>query len=113
MKCKHCSCKYLVSDSYRIKKNNTKVKKFYCKYWKKYFNKQYKKKFSEEFKNNVIDCHNSRMSARDITKIFNIFSSTILYWIKKNFLALKIHEIKLLKKHFLTILFNVMNYRPL
>ena len=99
----------------RIKKNNTttKVKKFYCKYWKKYFSEQYEKKYSEKFKNNVIECHNSRMSTRDITKIFNISSSTILYWIKKNFLELKIHEIKLLKKHFLTILFNVMNYRLL
>ena len=48
-------------------------------------------KYSEKFKNKLIDCHNSRMSTGDIAKIFNISLSTVLYWVKKNFPALKIH----------------------
>ena len=92
MKCKYCLSDHIVSDGYRInKKNNTKVKKFYCKDCKKYFSEQYEKKYTEEFKNKVIDCHNSRMSTRDIAKIFNISPTTVLYWVKKNFPALKIH----------------------
>ena len=37
MKCKYCLSDHIVSDGYRInKKNNTKVKKFYCKDCKSY-----------------------------------------------------------------------------
>ena len=92
VQCQSCNGTNTQKNGFRFnKKLNAQVAYIYCKYWKKYFSEQYEKKYSEKFKNNVIECHNSRMSTRDITKIFNISSSTILYWIKKNFLELKIH----------------------
>ena len=37
----------------------------------------------EEFKDQMIQCHNNRMSTRRIAKTFNISLYIVLYWIKK------------------------------
>ena len=67
------------------KKLNAKVAYIYCKDCKCYFsdNPKCRKRYTEEFKDQMIKCHNNRMSTRSIAKTFNISLYIVLYWIKK------------------------------
>ena len=86
VQCQICNSANTQKNSFRFnKKLNAKVQRIYCKDCKCYFSDHPKcrKKYTEEFKEQIIKCHNNRMSTSRIAKTFNISANIVLYWIKK------------------------------
>ena len=86
VQCQSCNGTNTQKNGFRFnKKLNAKVVYLYCKDYKCYFsdNPKCRTKYTEEFKEQIIKCHNNRMSSPSIAKTFNISLYIALYWIKK------------------------------
>ena len=75
IQCQNCNRTNTQKNGFRFnKKLNEKVQRIYCKDCKCYFsdNPKCRKKYIEEFKDQMIQCHNNRISSGSIAKAFNI-----------------------------------------